>query len=152
MPFLKLTSCIFRSTTSIIRPSIYRGFSSNICRYNESYKPPTTTLKCSKRTGYAAEKNASGLTIAEGWYHDGKKHGMWTSYYTKSEFPAIHTHEQYSNGTKTGIWIKYNLDGSRATKCSYNDIGQLHGTKYVYKPNGDLRLIINYKNGLVPRI
>ncbi|RMG87912.1 MAG: hypothetical protein D6714_01490 [Bacteroidetes bacterium] len=114
------------------------------------------------------KRSASGQLLEEGMILNGKRNGMWVTYFENKELPK--TIVNYVNDTYSGAWFSFNdrgqleemrgylnneLDGKwaktkfgRFTEEGHYKNGKLDGTYRSYFPNSDkVQKELNYKDG-----
>ncbi len=112
--------------------------------------------------------------ISEGNYVDGKKEGIWRSYYTdgslKSEITYVHgkkyglakTYFENGNIAEEGVWLEdkwvnkykaYYRNGKLSYVWNYNEYGTRSGYQKYYYENGNLKIeggwVDGKENGII---
>ncbi|MFI5134334.1 MAG: toxin-antitoxin system YwqK family antitoxin [Chitinophagales bacterium] len=117
---------------------------------------------------FAVYNHNSGWLIKSGKFVDGKKEGVWKSYYENgmiSRLEEYHNDEQNGtvitveatgyvskednifNGVREGISREYNRNGTLRLEEYYTD-GKLNGWRRVYSQEGKLQEEGNWRNGV----
>ncbi|NPA67874.1 MAG: toxin-antitoxin system YwqK family antitoxin [Chlorobi bacterium] len=121
------------------------------------------------KQGYWVEHKPFGEEkISEGNYVDGKKEGIWKSYYPggtlKSEITYVHgkkygrakTYFENGNTAEEGVWLidkwvnkykAYYQNGKLSYVWNYNDYGTRSGYQRYYYENGNIKIEGNWENG-----
>lgn len=73
--------------------------------------------------------------MREGEYVDGKKHGLWVSYFADG---TKMNEGHYSNGQKNGAWTLYHPNGNKKSEANFVD-GKYTGLYTSYHENGQRR-------------
>jgi antitoxin component YwqK of YwqJK toxin-antitoxin module len=69
----------------------------------------------------------------EGDYVDGKKHGLWTTYYANGN---KRSEGEYNRGKKEGVWIQYFANGNKMSEGTFVE-GKFTGLYTSYHENGN---------------
>jgi len=80
---------------------------------------------------------------SEGNYRNGKKEGLWVSWYRGGEKAS---EGNYRNGKKEGLWISWNYNGQKLDEGNYRN-GKLEGLWIIWWNNGRKWEERNYRNG-----
>ena len=117
----------------------------------------------------AVKLNAAGEMVEQGYVSNGKRNGIWMSYYTGDHAGKIKTVASYSDGILSGPYLELSNRGQIETELYYENnkyngkystykFGrltkemnykdhQLEGKVAEYNNKGDIQKEINYKNG-----
>jgi len=68
--------------------------------------------------GYYLKQDRAGKILKQGWYKDGKVHGVWEAYYQDH---TLKTKNFYNNGKSEGEQVSYDVLGKVATIFSYRN-------------------------------
>jgi antitoxin component YwqK of YwqJK toxin-antitoxin module len=86
------------------------------------------------RNGKWKEFNKHGVLIAEGFYVDSRKHGIWREYYDETGNMMIE--EQYRDGIQDGRFASYHPNGQVLSEGQFCN-GQREGYFKVYDEQGN---------------
>ena len=87
----------------------------------------------------------SGKISSTGSYWNGRKNGLWTTYFPDGQINASGT---YFYGQKEGDWVYYHENGQVSLEETYVN-GNRHGLRFWYHDNGKLDSKKTYENGVV---
>jgi len=93
-------------------------------------------------TGFVTKKDILGF-ITKGSYKNGKKHGLWETYY---ENGLLKNKANYRDGKNDGTWEVYSYDGSLSVKGIFKD-GKKDGLWKTFFQNGQVESKETYKDG-----
>jgi antitoxin component YwqK of YwqJK toxin-antitoxin module len=99
-------------------------------------------------------KSDVGKCYAYGWedhklelYYEFNSNGMHGVYKEYAD-EVVWKEMNYSNGIPNGTFIERNQNGELRTMAFYNQNGKLDGYFRIYGPNGIVKLVSFYKNGI----
>jgi len=117
----------------------------------------------------ATKKNTAGEIVERGYVSNGKRNGVWMTYYTADNVGRIRTLASYSDGMLNGPYLEFSNRGQidkeiNYEKNEYNGIytefkygrkekeasyknHKLDGTSKDFFQNGKVQKEINYKEG-----
>lgn len=117
----------------------------------------------------AVKRDASGNIIEEGYVSNGKRNGVWMTYYEGDNAGKIKTLAAYSDGILSGPYLEFSNRGQIETEVNYaNNMyngrfatykfgrmtkevnyvdNELHGPTREFNNKGDVQKEINYKDG-----
>ena len=138
------------------------GASANLEGYETETVKGTNITKAMKR-------NAAGEIIELGYVSNGKRNGMWMTYYEGDNAGKIKTVASYSDGILSGPYLELSNRGQIETEVNYSNNkyngkyatykfgrmtkevnytdNELDGVTREYDNKGNVQKEINYKNG-----
>ena len=102
------------------------------------YHPETKELY----SGKVFQNYLGGKPKIEGFYKDGERDGLWTSWYENGQKSFEGT---FKNKKRDGLWTSWYENGRKKSEKTFND-GE-EGLYTEWYPNGKLYNEKNYKNG-----
>lgn len=153
---------IFILTIVSCQQSVRTGGAAELEGYETSAVAGTMVTK-------AIKKNGSGDIIEEGYVSDGKRNGVWITYYdgdNKGRYKSVASYSdgllngpfltftnrgqiesevQYANNMYNGRYAKYKF-GRLEQEINYME-NQLHGPSKEFDNKGNIKKEVNYSNG-----
>jgi antitoxin component YwqK of YwqJK toxin-antitoxin module len=144
---------------------------SNLHAQSSSFSNDTInrTDAANLKQGWWVTLDANGQQVVEkGKYKDGKKDGIWTSYFPNGKTKHVITFKNgiangpanffYEDGQlwESGNWMidhwvgKYSFfypDGQKQYEWNYNNLGKRQGPQNYFHPNGKVKYAGNWENG-----
>ena len=116
-----------------------------VINYHENGKIMATGMYLNKlRHGAWVFFDETENRICEEQYDEGKKTGIWKTYYFDGE---LNEEVTYAEDEKNGPWIQYFTDGAVKVQGLYIN-GLLEGETRFYQPDGEVMVIGSYIHNL----
>lgn len=134
--FLFVSTLFFASCST----STNTGAAANLEGYQTEVIDGTSITKATKKSG-------AGEIIEQGYVSNGKRNGIWMTYYEGDDAGKIKTIASYSDGILSGPYLELSNRGQIETEVNYEN-NMYHGKFVTYK-FGRLTKEVNYnKNAL----
>lgn len=161
MKFILLLFTIGLMIASCSSPSS-TGAAADVTGYETANVPGTQVTKATK-------KNADGLITEEGYIANGKRNGVWVTYFDGEYAGRINSMASYSDGMLNGPYVELNnrsqiekevfygnnMYNGKFTQYKFGRIekeinyidNELNGVSREYDNKGKVQKEVNYKNG-----
>ena len=132
--FQLLVFCVFIISCG---GNVNTGAVANLDGFNAEIVPGTNITKATKM-------NNTGDIIEEGYISNGKRNGMWITYFEGEHKGKIKTTASYSDGILNGPFLQYSNRGQIESELHYAN--NKYNGKYITYKFGRMLKEVNYKN------